>query len=693
MSGRRATTLSPHVVRSSLAGKQLQVAITLAAALAVIVTASLVATRLQWSSSRAGNARVELANIQTLAVKLQTMPWDADRGPGAPARARHEMRTTHAQIDMILTGLAEVGESYELSRARYFANRDYAALTQLRVLVAHGQTNKAIELNGHFEHFLLSEFHFLDLASRDYDQSARTAVTDANAGTAGAIALAVLTCAFLFWRFRRASSAAGAASALSNSLVESSVDGVFAFDRERRYTVWNRACEELTGMSRNEMIGRTPGETLLPPASPHVDIGAKALLGEKAELLGNTMSLPRHGERTFDITYAPIYEASGSIVGGLGHLRDVTERHELEKQLRQAQKLEAVGQLAGGIAHDFNNLLMAIGGYNSLALRHADGDEELRNHLTKVEFATGRAGDLTQQLLGFARLQVHQTQILDLNELVRRAAAIVRPLLGSAIELILDLDNNPPSVDADPTQLQQLLRHLAENAHDAMPDGGSLTIKTRNDADRVSLALIDTGCGIPENIKPRIFEPFFTTKGVGEGTGLGLASVYGVVEQSGGTISVESKTGEGATFTITFAAARAAETVTTVATPIRETRGTSATILLVEDNLTVLELVKAALEDRGYDVVSAATPLVALTHVDRGGMFDLLITDVVMPELSGIDLAARLRTATMEPFRTIYMSGYPRSGFKLDAHSAFLQKPFELGQLFALADSLLTDAA
>jgi CheY-like chemotaxis protein/two-component sensor histidine kinase len=336
---------------------------------------------------------------------------------------------------------------------------------------------------------------------------------------------------------------------------------------------------------------------------------------------------------------------------------------------------------------------MAIGGYNSLALRHADGDEELRNHLTKVEFATGRAGDLTQQLLGFARLQVHQTQILDLNELVRRAAAIVRPLLGSAIELILDLDNNPPSVDADPTQLQQLLRHLAENAHDAMPDGGSLTIKTRNDADRVSLALIDTGCGIPENIKPRIFEPFFTTKGVGEGTGLGLASVYGVVEQSGGTISVESKTGEGATFTITFAAARAAETVTTVATPIRETRGTSATILLVEDNLTVLELVKAALEDRGYDVVSAATPLVALTHVDRSGVFDLLITDVVMPELSGIDLAVRLRTATMEPFRTIYMSGYPRSGFKLDAHSAFLQKPFELGQLFALADSLLTDAA
>jgi two-component system cell cycle sensor histidine kinase/response regulator CckA len=681
------------VIKSSLAGKQLQVAITIAAALAMIVTASLVATRLQSSSNRASSARVELANIRTLAVKLQTMPWDADRGPGAPARARNTMQATHKQINTILARLARVGENNELSRARFFANRDYAALSQLRELVAHGQTNKAIELNGHYEHYLVSEFQFLDVASSDFDRTARNAVTAANIGTTGAMILTVLTSAFLFWRFRRASSAAGAASALSDSLVESSVDGVFAFDRNRRYTVWNRACEELTGMSRDEMLGRTPTETLLPLASPQLDVGAKALHGEKAELLGNTMSLPRRGERTFDIAYAPIYDATGSIVGGLGHLRDVTERHAMEQQLRQAQKLEAVGQLAGGIAHDFNNLLMAIGGYSSLALGHANGNEELRSHLTQVEVATHRAGDLTQQLLGFAQLQVRQEQVLDLNEVVRQAGSLTRPLLGPTTELILDLASKPTNIDADPTQLQHLLRHLTENARDAMPEGGSLTITTRNNEDHVELAVTDTGCGIPDNVKPRIFEPFFTTKGVGEGSGLGLASVYGVVEQSGGTISVESEIGKGATFTIIFATARTREPITTSEVPKRRAPGHSPTILLVEDNVTVLELVKAALEVRGYDVVSAATPLVALTHVDRGGVFDLLVTDVVMPELNGIELAVRLRAATSQPFRTIYMSGYPRSGFTLDEHSVFLQKPFELGQLFALADSLLTEAA
>jgi hypothetical protein len=227
-----------HVVKALVAGKQLQLAITIAAALAIIVAASLVAVRVESSANRANNARVELANVQTLAVKLQTMPWEANRGPGAPARARDEMQATHTQMDAILARLARVGESYELSRARFFGNRDYAALTQLRELVAHGQTDKAIELNGHYEHYFVSEFRFLDVASNDFDRSARAAAIAANAGTAGAVLLAVLTCAFLFWRFRRASSAAGAASALSDSLIESSVDGVFAFDRDRRYTVW-----------------------------------------------------------------------------------------------------------------------------------------------------------------------------------------------------------------------------------------------------------------------------------------------------------------------------------------------------------------------------------------------------------------------------------------------------------------------
>jgi PAS domain S-box-containing protein len=379
---------------------------------------------------------------------------------------------------------------------------------------------------------------------------------------------------------------------------------------------------------------------------------------------------------------------------------DVSERRRLEEELRQAQKLEAVGQLAGGIAHDFNNLLTVIAGYGAIA-RQEIGSGAGAAELEAVERATQRAIQLTGQLLAFSRRQVLSPTDLDLRDVATELLPLLDRLIGEDIEKVLVSDDHLPPVHADRGQIEQILMNLAVNARDAMPTGGRLTIETRavqlDERPYVCLSVTDTGSGIDSRTMPHLFEPFFTTKGVGRGTGLGLATVHGIVTQSGGTIRVYSEPGLGATFKVHFpATVPAAPGVERVpgAAPPRLT-GTE-TILLCEDGQAVRELINHILTRAGYTVVPTATPMEALAAMAaHQGSIDLLVSDVVMPEMAGPELAERLER--LQPgLRTLFLSGYTADTLRNRGHlalgSAFLEKPFEETTLLRTVRELLDQA-
>ena len=374
---------------------------------------------------------------------------------------------------------------------------------------------------------------------------------------------------------------------------------------------------------------------------------------------------------------------------------DVTERRQLEEQFRQAQKMEAVGRLAGGVAHDFNNLLTAITGYSDLLLMDLDPQDERRQDVAEIKRAAVAAADLTRQLLAFSRRQVLAPRIIDLNAVVSGAQKLLGRLIGEDVTVETRLDPALASVRADPGQMEQVLMNLAVNARDAMPNGGRLTIETANvmvDTEfaperpgpaagpHVLMAVSDTGIGMDEATKARIFEPFFTTKEIGKGTGLGLATVYGIVKQSDGFIWVYSEPGKGSTFKVYLPRVDGPpESLETAARPARSLRGTE-TIMVAEDTAAVRAVVRDVLERHGYTVVEAATGREAAQLAGRRpGGIDLLVTDVVMPELSGRDLVRELRTVKPD-LKVLYMSGYTddavlRQGM-LEPGAAFIQKPF-----------------
>ena len=374
---------------------------------------------------------------------------------------------------------------------------------------------------------------------------------------------------------------------------------------------------------------------------------------------------------------------------------DVTERRQLEEQFRQAQKMEAVGRLAGGVAHDFNNLLTAITGYSDLLLLDLDPGDVRRQDVAEIKRAAIAAADLTRQLLAFSRRQVLAPRVIDLNAVVSGAQKLLGRLIGEDVKVETSLDPALSAVRADPGQVEQVIMNLAVNARDAMPNGGRLTIETANVMiDRefaperagsatgayVMLAMSDTGVGMDEETKARIFEPFFTTKEIGKGTGLGLATVYGVVKQSDGFIWVYSERGQGSTFKIYLP--RVDEQVESLEAPKAPTRSLNGTetIMVAEDTAAVRAVVREVLERYGYTVIEAASGREAAQLASRrpGGV-DLLLTDVVMPELSGRDLARQLK-AVKPNLKVLYMSGYTdhavlRQGM-LEPGAAFMQKPF-----------------
>ena len=378
-------------------------------------------------------------------------------------------------------------------------------------------------------------------------------------------------------------------------------------------------------------------------------------------------------------------------------LRDVDRRRErtrtqaaLEEQLRQAQKMEAIGQLAGGIAHDFNNLLTAILGYSELITDQIGPDKPLGRDLREIMTAAQRAAALTRQLLAFSRRQVLTVTAIDLNQVVRDIEAMLRRLIGEQITITTVLAADLDAVMADATQLEQVLMNLAVNARDAMPQGGELTIRTRNahaqaDGARrdaglwVGLSVTDTGTGMPPEIQTKIFEPFFTTKERGHGTGLGLAAVHGIVTQLRGCITVESAVGHGTTFRIDLPATRAAvvpsKPAATGAVPVGV-----ETILLVEDERGVRAFIALALKRFGYQVLEAESAESALARVERDRRpIHLLLTDVVLPKMGGRDLAARL--GQVRPgLPVLFMSGYTEqfttAGGFLESGVQLLEKPF-----------------
>jgi signal transduction histidine kinase/ActR/RegA family two-component response regulator len=395
------------------------------------------------------------------------------------------------------------------------------------------------------------------------------------------------------------------------------------------------------------------------------------------------------------ITKVPVCDTHGQVIGLVGMSRDITERKRLESQFLQAQKMDSIGRLAGGVAHDFNNLLTVITGYVELARDMLTPDNPLHSDLEAIGDAADRAAALTRQLLAFARKQILDPQILNLNDLVLNLDKLLRRLIGEDIELAtLPMPDLWP-VKADANQIEQILINLAINARDAMPGGGKLTIETANSSlDEayarhhmsvspgfyVMLAVSDTGVGMPPEMQAQVFEPFFTTKQAGKGTGLGLATCYGIVKQHGGHIWVYSEVGQGTTFKVYLPR-------TTEVTDAQQTYETqeillagNETVLLVEDEVALRQLAVRVLRQLGYTVLEATDGADALRVAgEYSGAIDLLLTDVVMPQLGGAALAERLRE-THPRLKVLFMSGY--TDHTIIRHSllepgvTFLQKPF-----------------
>jgi signal transduction histidine kinase len=426
--------------------------------------------------------------------------------------------------------------------------------------------------------------------------------------------------------------------------------------------------------------------------APSAALSVIALIGIGAALSGRT---PLGAGERAAIFALVVLLALRQAYTQLRLLEQMAEQRRLEQQLVHAQKLEAVGRLAGGVAHDFNNLLTAIDGYSALAHQGLAPGHPVRGDIEEVRRAAQRAAELTRQLLAFSRRQVLAPQVVDLNTVVADAERLLRSLTGESVALETVLAPRPALVRADPGQLEQVITNLVVNARDAMPDGGTVTIATSARGGCVRLSVSDTGAGMSDAIRGRIFEPFFTTKEVGKGTGLGLAMVHGILAQSNGEIAVTSAPGQGTTFTIELPAADMPADQPAQATDAPPVSG-SERVLLVEDEPAVRDLARRMLERAGYDVCSAASGEEALELLHCGRPVDVLVTDIVMPGMSGHELAGKLR-GSCPRLAVVLMSGYSQDAEALDrlraAGAAFVEKPFTSSALVSEVRGVLDAAA
>ncbi|HKP94333.1 MAG TPA: PAS domain S-box protein [Fibrobacteria bacterium] len=490
------------------------------------------------------------------------------------------------------------------------------------------------------------------------------------------------------------------------AIVQFSNDAIISKDLNSIITSWNPAAERIFGYTAEEMIGKSV--TLLIPAN-HIDEEPDILrrIG-RGETISHYETVRRRKDGTLidiSLTVSPLKDDQGKIVGASKIARDITDLKSTEEQLRQSQKMEAVGRLAGGIAHDFNNLLTAIIGFTDMARAESDPGTRLAEYLEEVRNSGNRAAALTQQLLAYSRKQILAPKVIVLNECVAEIEKMLRRLIGEDIAFNTHLEPRLGNVKADPAQIQQIIVNLALNARDAMPEGGILSIATANvylDRDYVAghpdalvgphvmLCVSDTGVGMTPEVQSHIFEPFFTTKEVGKGTGLGLSSAYGIIKQSGGSIAVRSEPGKGSEFRLYFplvdgkgkAIDEVPERGARAGNPVPQ----GETILLAEDESAVRKFLVATLQNHGYQVLEAKDGVQALELGRKLRSLDLLLTDAVMPNMNGGKLARELK-ALHPGLKTLFISGYAQDVLSaadtklLDG--AFLQKPFTQAALLS----------
>jgi two-component system cell cycle sensor histidine kinase/response regulator CckA len=474
----------------------------------------------------------------------------------------------------------------------------------------------------------------------------------------------------------------------------------------------NPAFETLTGYSREEVIGQTLGVLKSEQQSGefYEEMWDTVLSGRAFH--GVVMNRKKNGQ-TFILEKAitPLHNPQGQITHFISTGRDITDQRRLEGELQQVQKMDVVGRLAGGVAHDFNNLLMVISAYAELMLDVLSPEHPLRQNVGEIMGAARRAADLTRQLLAFGRKQVQSLQVLDLNTVIREITQMLPRLIGEDIQLVFIAGPNLGKVEADPVQIEQVVMNLAANGRDAMPHGGKLTIETANllleaayspqhatvpPGDYVMITVTDLGQGIlPEHL-PHIFEPFYTTKEEGKGTGLGLATVYGIVKQTGGFVRVFSEPGMSTSFKIYLPRVLASAKRSMASTAAPDSPHGYETVLLVEDESAVRQSTRQFLTRNGYTVLEASNGEEALrVSRDYCGTIHMMISDVVMPKMSGPILAEQL-SAERPHMKTLFVSGYAENTVlrhgEIDLSTCFLQKPFGLSALAQKTRAIL-DAA
>jgi len=491
-------------------------------------------------------------------------------------------------------------------------------------------------------------------------------------------------------------------------IVDSSEDAILGKDLDGFITHWNKGAERIYGYTSDEMVGK-PISLLVPKDQPDEILGImqKIRRGESVEHYESVRVTKDGRHLQMSISVSPIRDSAGKIVGASTIARNMTAQKRAEDQLRQAQKMEAIGRLAGGVAHDFNNILGIITACGELLRDRVEPKAE--PYIQNIKTAAERGASLTRQLLAFSRKQVVQPKVLDLNERLKETSKLLRPLMGDDVEIVINPQSSSALVEIDPGQLDQILLNLAVNARDAMPRGGKLILETAAmDFDEAFgaqhppiaagkyalLAVSDTGIGMDAATISRIFEPFFTTKELGKGTGLGLATVYGIVRQSGGYIWVYSEPGRGTTFKMYLPSAEdkiGAEADSEAEAVLPKRHGTA--ILLVEDDELMRSLTKQMLEEHGYTVLEArdgktALDILASNHT----AIDLMLTDVVMRGISGPELSVRLRNSHPD-VKLVYMSGY--TGELIAEHDVLqpgitlLEKPFTRAALLTTIHTVL----
>ena len=503
---------------------------------------------------------------------------------------------------------------------------------------------------------------------------------------------------------RTAEDALRASEARKGAMLEAAFDAVIAMDDSGRITEFSPAAERTFGHRRGDVLGKELAEILVPPdlreghragLARYLTTGDATILGRRIELRAmraDGQQIPVEvAINRIDLPGPPTF---------IGYVRDISARRRLEESLRQAQKMDAIGQLAGGVAHDFNNMLTVIDGFSTLLLDELDATDARRDLVDEIQRATARAASLTGQLLSVSRRQALRLQPVDLNKLVADVYALLRRVVLDDVVAVIHTADEPVVVDIDEAHFEQVILNLAVNARDAMPAGGTLTIETgvveldSAYADirpgvtpglYAMLVVSDTGIGMDPATQARIYEPFFTTKDVGKGTGLGLAMVYGTVQQSGGHIGVDSEPDYGTTFRIYLPLSAAVPAERSAAGgPARRRLGPGITVLVVEDEDQVRELMVRALQKAGCVVRTASSGPEALSAVDPGTRLDLVVADVVMPGGSGPEMVRSLRR-TRPRLRALYVSGYAAqfgtSGTTSpDDEPHFLQKPFTLNE-------------